>query len=119
MKWRNIRGFEIPEFEYEPLIEKSYGKYLEMLYKLSDGTTSLNRYCNRKTGSIVFRRAEDIHRVVVDNALPIERKKEAVLSVCFIGPREQEWSFYDKDLVIPWTEFLNIDRSHKNWEGHE
>jgi len=95
------------------------GKYLEMLYKLSNGNTKLNKYCNRKTGSIVFRRADDIHRVVVDNSLPIERKREAVLSVCFIGPREQEWSFYDKDLVIPWTEFLKIDKSDKNWEGHE
>jgi hypothetical protein len=95
------------------------GEYTELLYKIKNGITELNRYCSRKPGSIAKRGANNIHRVVVDEPLPIERKKEAVLTVCFIGPREQEWSFYKKDKVIPWTEFLNIDPSHSNWEGHE
>jgi hypothetical protein len=95
------------------------GEYTEMLYRLQGGYTKLWKYCSRKAGSIAYRREDDIHRVVIDNPLPVERKKEAVLTVCFIGARGQEWSFYNEDQVIPWTEFLNIDKSDKNWEGHE
>ena len=95
------------------------GDYTELLYRIKNGYPSLWLQCFRRAGSIKFRKANDIHRVVVYYPLPIEEKKEAVLTVCFIGPRKQEWSFYDEDKVIPWTEFLDIDKSDKNWEGHE
>lgn len=82
---------------------------------------------HREAGSIAYKRATDIHRVIVDKERTEEEIDEAPLTVCFIGPRIREWGFWlpaqtkvsrqDKKWVL-WTEFLGIDPSSPEFKGH-
>jgi len=95
--------------------------YVEQLY-FDIGVRDDQQTCwsiARRPGSIIRRKCSDVHRVVVSKEYSLEEKNEAPLSVCFIGPRKQEWSFYDNGKKIDWREFLEVKPGDPMWEAHE
>ena len=79
----------------------------------------------RLPGTIAYRRAKDIHRVIVDKERTEAEVDQAPLTVCFIGPRVREWGFWlpvkeepKKKRWVLWTEFLELDPSHPEFKGH-
>ena len=79
----------------------------------------------RKPGSIAYRQAKDIHRVILPRSYSPEEEQLTPLTICLIGPRIREWGFWKN---IPdtknfkkwriWTEFLGIDPYNKDFKGH-
>jgi len=100
------------------------GGYTERQYLYK--TKIIETYFNvkdrrREPGSLAFKSATDIHKVILDKEFTIEEKEQAPLSVCFIGPRIREWGFWDGEETtmfgttqlrakwVLWTEFLGIN----------
>lgn len=78
---------------------------------------------HREKGSLVFRNATDVHKVVVDEDIPVLEKERAPLTICITGPRKREWGFWkggeslfahgrnyliNAKFVI-WTKYLGIE----------
>lgn len=62
----------------------------------------------RKQNTFVFRKATDLHRVVVDQDLKESRKDEAALTLFFSGPHVREWGFVQAGKWIPWKKYLGL-----------
>lgn len=63
-------------------------------------TTSLNK--------LVFRRATDLHRVVVDRDLKEKDKEQSALTLFFSGPKKREWGFVKDGEWQKWTKYLGL-----------
>lgn len=104
------------------------GYYNEHKYNLSgidpiDGTFDYSHVVNhRNKGSLVFRKATDVHKVVVTEDIPVLEKERAPLTICITGPRKREWGFWKGREVIfgigrylanakfvIWTQYLGIE----------
>jgi len=70
--------------------EWSYTRY----YNLMDQLVLCGTVSRRKEGTWAKRKAQHIHKVIVDQSLPYDRRKEAVLTVIFRGPEKRDWNFY-------------------------
>ncbi len=57
---------------------------------------------NRPVGSIITRKAEDAHRLIV-------KPRHTVLSVVFIGPRRRDWGFHCPGGWMHWESFTGGD----------
>lgn len=90
------------------------GAYEEELLDPNTGRTSV---VFRKQGTLAYRRHTDIHKVRLRRSWQPHDCKEAPLTICFMGPRKQEWGFWIPHLYgygkkpykkILWREFLGI-----------
>jgi hypothetical protein len=77
----------------------------------------------REPGSIAYRRANDIHQVVVDKERTMDEIKDAPYTICFMGPRVREWGFWPLEMkgsgFLDWREYLNIKPNDSRIEGSE
>ena len=91
----------------------------------------------RLPGSIAYRRATDIHKVVVDKQLELEftgqispeDKKiieQAPYTICIMGKRQREWGFWQREpgnpdgsKFIDWRRYLDIEPGDSRIEGGE
>lgn len=110
--------------------ELFYEKKAEVGYKddLGNGKTPATefkslwrpRWIERLPGSIAYRRATDVHQVVVDKNRNMDEIDEAPFTVCLIGPRIREWGFWaDSSTWIDWRKYLNISPNDARIEGAE
>lgn len=91
------------------------GAYEEEVLDPNTGKTTHNY---RKQNSWAFRRHKDIHKVLLRRSWKPHDCKEAPLTICFMGPRRQEWGFFVPHIYgygtppykkILWREFLGIE----------
>ncbi len=77
----------------------------------------------RERGTIAYRRATDVHQVVVDRNYEMEEIKQAPFTLCLIGPRIREWGFWPLEELgsvwIDWREYLNITPGDSRTKGSE
>lgn len=75
----------------------------------------------RKAGSIAYRRATDIHQVVVDKTRKLKDIEQAPLTICLMGPRIREWGFWNKEGTIftDWRKYLKISPDDPRIVGSE
>jgi hypothetical protein len=90
----------------------------------------------RDAGSIAFRKATDIHKVVVDKQIDLEvdetgpeakaKIEKAPYTICLMGPRVREWGFWqsengqpDGSKFIDWRRYLSIFPGDPRIEGGE
>lgn len=109
------------EEQYKPnIIYKPEYRYIEQVKGKTDFIIENNR---RKPGSLAFKSCKDVHKVVLDKEYTIKELNKAPLTMCFIGPRQRDWGFWDgqekrKDVFgnrrylgkwVLWTDFLGIE----------
>lgn len=107
------------------------GGYTEVCYDRGKSTVKDNKFESlwtkitkqRKPGTLAYRRDCDIHQVVVDKARNMEEIKDAPYTVCLIGPRRKEWSFYPLEMKgsgsIDWRKYLDMVPGDPRTEGSE
>lgn len=54
------------------------------------------------------RKAEAVHRVVVDKELHIEDQEHATITLCFTGRTRREWGFIKDGKWINWKKYLGL-----------
>lgn len=74
----------------------------------------------RKPGSIAYRRATDIHQVVVDRPYDMHEVHLAPFTICLMGPRLREWGFWvDSGKFVDWRTYLKVNPNDPRIEGSE
>ncbi len=81
-------------------------------------TMSVNE---RLPGSVAYRRATDVHQVVVDKERDMSEINNAPFTICLMGPRVREWGFWSNDGTVftDWRKYLNISPNDPRVEGAE
>lgn len=92
---------------------------------------------NRKPGSLAYRKAEAMHRVILDRDYSPDEQAEAPLTVCLMLKRRRMWGFIKpyysnsrmgKETESPrpvgyswhnWKDYLDIDENHPAFFGSE
>ena len=77
----------------------------------------------REPGDFAYRRANDIHQVVVDKPRNMDEIEDAPYTICFMKPRIREWGFWPLEMngsgFIDWREYLDIKPGDPRIEGSE
>jgi hypothetical protein len=77
----------------------------------------------RKPGSFAFRRATDIHRVVIPRTFKLNEIEQAPLTACIMFNRKRHWGFWplkDKgSKFVDWRRYLKIRPSDPRIQGSE
>lgn len=77
----------------------------------------------REAGSIAYRKATDIHRVVVPRTYKLNEVEKAPLTACIMFKRQRHWGFWPlKDCgttFIDWRKYLKIKPTDPRVEGSE
>jgi hypothetical protein len=77
----------------------------------------------RLPGTIAFRRATDIHQVVLDRAYEMSEIEEAPFTLCLIGPRFREWGFWSLAeagrVFTDWRKYVGIRADDPRYKGSE
>lgn len=76
---------------------------------------------DRPEGSLAYRRATDIHQVIVDKTRKLEEIEDAPLTICLIGPRVRDWGFWNKEGTdfTDWRKYLKISPDDPRIVGSE
>lgn len=102
------------EVYYDKTPQKSRNKFTALW------TKRINR---RLPGSIAYRRATDVHQVVVDRDYEMSEIQQAPFTLCLIGPRIREWGFWPLinkgNTWIDWRRYLNITPNDPRTKGSE
>lgn len=77
-------------------------------YTTSETHTHSERTTPVRLNTFVFRRATDLHQVVVDRDLNETQKNEAALTLFFSGPTIREWGFVKDGQWIDWRTYLGL-----------
>lgn len=79
------------------------GSYTEQLYDWRTRTLTSTRRTPTEH-ALIYRSADALHRVIVDQNLPIERMDEAPMTLFLTGAKTQEWGFVlDYETAPKWT----------------
>lgn len=77
----------------------------------------------RLPGSIAYRRATDVHQVILERDYEMSEIKQAPFTICLIGPRLREWGFWpleDKGTTwVDWRKYLSITPNDPRTKGSE
>ena len=77
----------------------------------------------RLPGSIAYRRATDVHQVILDRDYEMSEIKQAPFTVCLIGPRLREWGFWPLEdrgsCWVDWRTYLNITPNDNRTKGSQ
>lgn len=107
------------------------GGYQEHFYDVNQPTKGKKKYLSywtkkintRLPGSIAYRRATDIHSVVVPKKYTLATLEEAPLTACIMFSRKRHWGFWplkDKgSKFIDWRNYLQINPYDPRVEGSE
>lgn len=114
-----------PASFYTYVVDGSYQEYKYDLNKpiVTDG--EFKTYWSfdinlRKAGSLAFRKATDIHRVVLPRTYSLSEIEQAPLTICLMLKRERNWGYWKNGCYfIDWREYLNIKPNDSRIEGSE
>lgn len=107
------------------------GGYTEKYYKtdvamrlLKDGRSLWAATSNiRKPGSLAYRKATDIHQVVLDRSYDMDEIEQAPFTLCVMGPRLRHWGFWPLEKKgtqwVDWRQYLDIQHGDQRIEGSE
>lgn len=87
-----------------PLTYRALLDYLPEATDENAETLALFNVHWRGPGAIVFRRAEDSHRLVLPTGAPPAR------TLWLIGRKRRSWGFHAPDGWVHWREYLGVDR---------
>lgn len=77
----------------------------------------------RLPGSIAYRRATDVHQVVLEKDYEMSELAQAPFTVCLIGPRLREWGFWPLEdsgsAWVDWRSYLSITPNDPRTKGSE
>lgn len=77
----------------------------------------------RVAGSLAYRKATDIHQVVVDKPRTMDKIKDAPFTICLMGPRLRHWGFWKLNNLgsvwTDWRQYLSISPNDARAEGSE
>lgn len=68
--------------------------------KINERSTKRNQWATRK--------AEQLHRVVVDQELTYDQKDQATITLCFTGRTRRDWGFVKDGKWIFWKRYLGL-----------
>lgn len=76
---------------------------------------------SRVPGSVAYRKATDVHQVVVDQDRNMDQIEQAPFTICLMGPRLREWGFWSDNGTTwtDWRKYLNISPKDPRIEGAE
>lgn len=106
----------------EELLESHSGNDMSYL------TAFTSRKVSREPGSLAYRKATAVHRVIVDKDRKYVDRHQAPLTVVLLGRRWREWgfwkkiretSFYDIREFIPWYTYLQVDPNSEKARKHQ
>lgn len=104
------------------------GEYKEYYYDRDRPKINRNRFIDywtrvvnvRKKGSLAYRKATDVHRVVLDRSYDMKDVHKAPFTICFMGPRRREWGFWiSSGTFVDWRRYLKIKPNDARIEGSE
>lgn len=107
------------------------GGYEEHFYDINQPVKGKKKYLSfwtkkvnvRKPGSLAYRRATDIHRVVIPRKYTLAQIEQAPLTACIMFNRIRHWGFWplaDKGAkFIDWRSYLNIKTDDPRITGSE
>lgn len=102
------------------LAEQEKHKALSKLHYISYWTENKKR---RNAGSLGFRSARIIHRVVLDRSYEMNEIEDAPLTICFMGRKRRHWGFWPYQdggsVFVDWRKYLNIKPGDPRIEGSE
>ncbi len=110
---------------YTYVVENGYQEYF---YDISKPIVEKNEFKSfwtmsinlRKPGSLAFRKATDIHRVILPKTYTLEEIEQAPLSICLMLRRKQNWGYWKNGcFFIDWREYLEIKPDDSRVEGSE
>lgn len=117
------------------VISGGYNEHYFDRNKPQDDGTNITLYwtecINRRTpGSLAYRRATDIHKVVVDEEIEMfldemddEKLSRTPLTICLMGPRLRQWGFWPNKFkgsnFVDWRKYLGITVGDSRVEGGE
>ena len=99
--------------------------YDRKAYQTNENQTEFTSLWTRKLntrlpGSLAYRRATDIHQVVVDREYEMSEIQEAPYTICLIGPRFRQWGFWkDSATFTDWRQYLKISPTDPAFKGSE
>lgn len=77
----------------------------------------------RKAGSLAYRRATDIHRVVIPQRFMMKDIQRAPLTACIMFKRKRHWGFWSEmakgGVWTDWRDYLMIKPNDPRTEGSE
>lgn len=77
----------------------------------------------RNPGSFAFRRATDIHRVVIPRSFKLDEIEQAPLTACLMFSRQRHWGFWPLkhrgSKFVDWRRYLKISPSDPRIQGSE
>jgi hypothetical protein len=97
------------------------GTYSECRYKKNDGQTELELTMEeRPKGTCAFRKAADVHKLVVKSNNSVAEKEKAPLTLFITGPHKRTWGFWPGDKkengsyfntkFSEWRKYLKLDQ---------
>lgn len=107
------------------------GGYDEHFYNVNKPDKEGNEYKaywsmnvnTRKPGSFAFRRATDIHRVVIPRSFEMAEIEQAPLTACLMFKRQRHWGFWplsdNGSKFVDWRKYLDIRPQDPRIEGSE
>lgn len=107
------------------------GGYSEDFYDVNQPSKTDKKYLAywtkrvnvRVPGSFAFRRATDIHRVVLKRNYKMAEIKKAPLTACIMFKRQRHWGFWPLlhkgSLFVDWRKYLKISPRDVRIEGSE
>lgn len=110
---------------YTYVVENGYQEYFYDLNKPIVENGEFRTYWTmdinlRKEGSLAYRKATDVHRVVLPKAFKLEEIEQAPLTICLMLKRERNWGYWRKGAYfIDWREYLQIKPNDSRIEGSE
>lgn len=69
-------------------------------YRINERSTERNQWATRK--------AEQLHRVVVDQELTYVQKDQATITLCFTGRTRRDWGFVKDGKWVFWKRYLGL-----------
>lgn len=104
------------------VVEKGYKE--ELMVPENAGAGELKpKYVTRTEGSLAYRKAESIHRVILDRDYSVNEQSLAPLTVCLLLNRRRIWGFVKSTKIghtwTNWKTYLGIDENDPRFLGSE
>lgn len=63
--------------------------------------------------SFIYRRATDLHKVILKRSYSLSERHLAPMTLCFTGPTIREWGFVKDDSWIDWKTYLGVPENEQ------
>lgn len=110
---------------YTYVVENGYQEYFYDLSKTIIKDNEFKSYWSfdinlRKEGSLAFRKATGVHRVVLPRTYTLSKIEQAPLTICLMLKRQRNWGYWKNGCYfIDWREYLDIKPDDPRIAGSE